>query len=126
MLRLTPILLVDEIEPCLSFWVDRLGFQKTAETAREGHLASVVLQKDGAELIYESREAVAKDAPALAAGRGGPAILYCEGPSLAETMDQLAGIEPVVPLRETDYGAAEVFYREPGGNVVGFTMKAGY
>jgi len=31
MKKLTPILLVKEIEPSLPFWVDRLGFKKTVE-----------------------------------------------------------------------------------------------
>ena len=29
MRKLTPVLLVEEIEPCLSFWTDRLGFEKS-------------------------------------------------------------------------------------------------
>ncbi|MDQ1473418.1 MAG: hypothetical protein QOJ99_4898 [Bryobacterales bacterium] len=30
-MKLTPVLIVDEIEKSLLFWVDRIGFTKTAE-----------------------------------------------------------------------------------------------
>ena len=35
---LTPVLVVDAIEPVLGFWVDRLGFKKTTEVPHEGRL----------------------------------------------------------------------------------------
>jgi hypothetical protein len=31
-----------------------------------------------------------------------------------------------VPLRQTTYGRAEIFVREPAGNVVAFTAEVGY
>ena len=40
--KLTPVLVVDAIEPCLSFWVDRLGFEKTVEVP-EGNARIEVL-----------------------------------------------------------------------------------
>jgi hypothetical protein len=29
--KLTPILFAEEIEPCLKFWMERLGFEKTID-----------------------------------------------------------------------------------------------
>jgi hypothetical protein len=29
--KLSPVLIVDAIEPCLPFWTDRLGFAKVVE-----------------------------------------------------------------------------------------------
>jgi len=29
--RITPVLFVQDVEPCVKFWVDRFGFEKTAE-----------------------------------------------------------------------------------------------
>ena len=29
--KLTPVLFVEEVEPCVKFWVERMGFQKIAE-----------------------------------------------------------------------------------------------
>jgi hypothetical protein len=36
----------------------------------------------------------------------------------------LDDMEIVVPLRETFYGAIEIFIREPGGNVIGLATPA--
>lgn len=39
--KLTPVLMVDAIEPVLDFRVKRLGFTKTVELEHEGHLGFV-------------------------------------------------------------------------------------
>ncbi len=48
--RITPVLYVKEIEPCVSFWVERLGFQKTAEVPEGDRLGFVILQKGNLEI----------------------------------------------------------------------------
>ena len=127
MLTLSPILLVDSIEPCLPFWIDRLGFLQVDEASRDGRLLYVKLRKDEAELMYHTRDAVATDMPELArAPVPASTILYFQVSSLDEYEQRLAGIEPVIGLRETSYGSAEIFVREPAGNIVAFAAAAGY
>ena len=127
MTKLTPILLVEEIEPCVPFWTERLGFQKTVEVPDGDRLAFVALQREGVEVMYHTRAAVSKDVPALAGGEvPASTILYIEVANMAEILKSLEGLQPVVPLRETWYGAAEIFVREPAGNVIAFTARAGY
>lgn len=122
MKKLTPVLMVEEIEPCLPFWVDRLGFRKTAEVPEGDRLGFVILAKDGVEVMYQSRESVAKDVPALAEVRGGPTFLYVEVAELDAVERALAGLEPVIPRRTTFYGAQEIGVREPCGNYVTFAQ----
>ena len=43
MKKLAPVLVVDRIEPCLPFWVDRLGFEKTVEVPESDRLGFVIL-----------------------------------------------------------------------------------
>ena len=50
--KLTPVLMVDAIEPCLPLWVDRLGWTKTAEVPEGDKLGFVILAKDGVEFMY--------------------------------------------------------------------------
>ena len=56
--RLTPVLMVEAIEPCLPFWVDRLGFSKTVEVPHGDRLGFAILVRDGVELMYQTRASV--------------------------------------------------------------------
>ncbi len=121
MKKLTPVLLVEEIEPSLPFWVDRLGFQKTVEVPEGAKLGFVMLAKDNVEIMYQSRASVEKDVPALAKGPlRSSTVLYIEVPNIEEIVEKLKGVEVVVPQRKTFYGATEIGVREPAGNVILF------
>ena len=119
--KLSPVLVVDAIEPCLPFWTDRLGFIKIAEVPEGDRLGFVILVKDGIEVMYQSRESVRKDIPALAGTPPG-ATLYIEVNDIAAVEKAVKGAEIVVPRRQTFYGADEVGVREPGGNAVIFAQ----
>jgi hypothetical protein len=119
--KLTPILIVDAIEPCLPFWLDRLGFTRTTEVQHEGRLGFVILERDGIEVMYQTFDSVRADLPALAeATPHGGSILFIEVDDIAAIEKALDGAEILVPRRSTFYGAEEVFAREPGGHMVGF------
>lgn len=49
MKKLTPVLAVDEIEPVLPFWIERLGFEKTVEVPQGDRLGFVIPARDGAD-----------------------------------------------------------------------------
>ena len=122
MKKLTPVLVVEEIEPCLSFWSDRLGFEKTVEVPEGDKLGFVILAKDSVEVMYQSRASVRMDVPALGE-ESFRSALYIEIGGLNEVIQKLAGAEIVVPLRETFYGMREISVREPAGNIVAFAEK---
>ncbi|HSC77051.1 MAG TPA: VOC family protein [Candidatus Acidoferrales bacterium] len=119
MKKLTPAMFVERIEPCLPFWVDRLGFQKTVEVPEGDALGFVILARDNVEVMLQSRASVAKDVPALAADPS-RSFLYVEVDELAPILERLQGAEIVVPVRKTFYGATEIAVRDPAGNVVAF------
>lgn len=122
MKRLSPVLYVEEIEPALPFWVDRLGFEKTAEVPEGDRLGFVILKRGGVEVMYQTRRSVEGDMPALADTPMGGALLFVEVEDLDEVARALEGVEPVVPRRKTFYGSEELIVREPGGNVVTFAQ----
>lgn len=126
MKKLTPILYVERIEPAISFWVDRLGFERGAEVPHEDHLGFLILEKDGVEVMYQSRASVQADAPALAERMPMEgSFLFFEVDDLDAVERALEGVEQVVPRRKTFYGAEEIFVREPAGNMVGFAQFGG-
>ncbi len=115
--KLSPVLVVDAIEPCLSFWTERLGFTKIAGVPEGDRLGFVILQKDAVEVMYQSRDSVRKDIPSLADTPPG-ATLYIEVSDIAAAEKAVKGLPVVVPRRKTFYGAEEIGVREPGGNAV--------
>ena len=121
--KLTPILHVEEIEPCLPFWTERLGFEKTVEVPEGDRIGFAILQRGGIEVMYQSTASLEADDARLAADlpmRG--SILFLEVDDIETIERAMDGIEPAVPRRKTFYGADELFVREPGGHLVGFAQ----
>ena len=59
--KMTPILIVEEIEPSIEFWVDRLGFEKTMEVADGDKLGFAAFALDGLEVMYQTHASIAKE-----------------------------------------------------------------
>jgi hypothetical protein len=119
MKKLTPLITVDEIEPCLPFWT-RLGFEVTATVPHVDALGFAMLQKDAIELMYQSRASLADDLPALSTElQGSTNMFFCEVESLDRTIESLGDHDVVVPRRQTFYGMDELFVRAPCGSIVG-------
>ena len=121
-MKITPILFVEAIEPCLAFWVDRLGMEKIVEMPEGAKIGFVILQTGAAELMLQTHASAAKDAPELA-GKGGSSIVYIEVEDFGALLEQVKGLEVMLPVRDTFYGMREIAVREPGGNVVCFSAK---
>jgi hypothetical protein len=126
--KMTPVLVVDRIEPALPLWVDRLGFEKTAEVPEGDHLGFVILSKGGLEVMYQTRESVATeiagaDLPrALMPPAGSQTSLFCEVEDLDQIRKKLEGFDVLLSYRKTGYGSEELWLREPGGHIVGFAQ----
>src|SRR5215469_17536898 len=100
--KITAVLFAQEIEPCLKFWVERFGFQKTAEVPDGDKLAFAMLQKGNVELMYQSYASADKDVGTSISQqvRKGPTFLYVEVDSLDETINAVKAAEVVMPKRE--------------------------
>jgi hypothetical protein len=121
--HLTPVLIVDAIEPCLGFWTERLGFHITAEVPDGTQLGFVILQKGGVELMYQTRQSILNDAPgSLPTARGHSTALFLEVADVDAVERALLGVPVVVPRRRTFYGMDEIGVKEPGGHVVIFAQ----
>jgi uncharacterized glyoxalase superfamily protein PhnB len=121
--KLTPVLFVEEVESCVKFWVERMGFEKTVEVPEDNKLGFALLQKANVELMYQSYASADKDVEAISqAVRKGPSFVYVEVDNLAETMAAIQGAEVVMPVRTTFYGATEIGIKDPGGHFVTFAQ----
>ncbi len=122
--RITPVLLVKNIEPVVPFWVDRLGFTKTVEVPEGNKLGFVAFQKGTAEVMYQTYASVEKDAPSSmsAEARKGPTYLYMEVDNLDAVLAAMKDIKIVMPVRTTFYGMREFGVRDPGGHFITFAQ----
>lgn len=119
--KITPVLYVNEVEPCVQFWTERFGFQKTAEVPDGDRLGFVILQRNDLELMYQSFASARKDAPAIATEiEGGRTFLYMEVEKLEPFIAATKNANVVLPLRTTFYGAKEIGVKDPAGHVVVF------
>jgi uncharacterized glyoxalase superfamily protein PhnB len=121
MKSITPNLIVESIESCLSFYVDRLGFEKTIEVPHEDKLGFVILKHGEVELMLQSRASAAADVAGL--DDASRAALYIRVDQLAPVRQALDGWPRVVPERTTFYGAREIIVRDPAGNVLAFASR---
>src|SRR5689334_11568472 len=77
--KVTPVLFAQELEPCVKFWTERLGFHKMVEVPEGNKLGFVILEKNGVELMYQSFASAEKDSAAIRdASRDGHTFLYIE------------------------------------------------
>lgn len=130
MKKVTPIMTVEAIEPCLGFWTERLGFEITATVPHGEVLGFAMLQKGNVELMYQSLASLDEDLGPAVAGTGHAGLpgrlagstttLFIEVEALDPVVEALAGADVVVPRRRTFYGMDEIFVMAPCGALVGF------
>ena len=123
--RITPVLLVKEIEPLIPFWVDGLGFTRAVGVPDGGDkLGFVIFQKGSVEVMYQTYASVEKDAPPSmsAESRRGPTYLYMEVDNLDAVLAAMKQARMVMPVRTAFYGMKEFAVQDPGGHFVTFAQ----
>ena len=117
MKKLTPVLIVDAIEPVLPLW-EALGYTRTAEVPHGDRLGFVILQNGATELMYQTFDSVRADEPKVGDqfGRSGLFIEVEDLNAISSRVPQ--GTDVVVERRKTFYGSTEMILRDRVGNVV--------
>jgi uncharacterized glyoxalase superfamily protein PhnB len=125
--KITPVLFAAEIEPCVKFWVEQMGFEKIMDVPEGDKLGFAMLQKGNIELMYQSYASAdkdVKDAAIAQLARKGPTFLYVEVDNLNEAISAAKGAPVVMPVRTTFYGATEISVKDPAGHIVTFAQFA--
>ncbi|HEX5436426.1 MAG TPA: hypothetical protein VFW98_04670 [Gemmatimonadaceae bacterium] len=123
--KLTPNLFVDEIEPCIAFWTERLGLEVVAKVPEGDRLGFAILSNGDMELMYQTWESLAKDVPgAFPSTPARPVGLFVEVSDLGAVEKAMRGAPSIFPRRRTFYGMDEIGVREPGGYAVIFAQPS--
>jgi uncharacterized glyoxalase superfamily protein PhnB len=122
--RITPILYAKEVEPCVRFWVERLGFEKTVEVPDGDHIGFAILRKGELELMYQRLGDSKDDFTRMNVAGKGPTFLYVEVASLDATLEAMRGIQIAIPVHETFYGMNEFGVKDPAEHFILFAQPA--
>ena len=122
-MKITPVLIVENIEKSLPFWVERMGFEKTVEVPEGNRLGFVILVRDGAELMLQTTASVKKDQPQFALPSAA-ATLFIEVEDFADILRRLEGYPIAMPERVTFYGMREIGVRDPEGHIAIFAARS--
>ena len=89
----------------------------------DGKLIFASAERDGIEVMYQTRASVLDEQPDAAGELAGHSItLFITVDDLDAVERAVAGAPVVKPRHQTFYGSTEVYVREPGGNTVGFAQ----
>jgi len=120
--RATPVLFVDRVEPTRDFFT-KVGFTVLFDVPEQGggKLGFVGLEKDGVQVMVETR-GNGNEGQALReiTRESRRAVVFIEVDNLDQVITALASEPALVERHKTFYGADEISFMEPGGNVVTF------
>ncbi len=122
--RLTPVLVVDAVEPCIEFWIERFGLTPESEVpGDDGRLVFAIVKRGDVEIMYQTRASVLAERPEEATDLvGHSTALFITTEDLDAVERALDGVPIVQARHKTFYGSEEIYVREPGENTVGFAQ----
>lgn len=136
--KLSPNLMVEDVNETVAFYVDILGFDfamGVAEATREVVAAwpsAAVLQyamvvSGGVGIMFQSRHSLGGELPLFKnAEIGGSLTLYieCDDIEARHARCAAADLPLLKDLRTTFYGMRELYIQDPNGYVLAFAQKA--
>jgi uncharacterized glyoxalase superfamily protein PhnB len=123
-MKITPVLIVSDIEKSIPFWVDRLGFEKIVEVPEGDKLGFVILTRGGAELMLQTKASVEKDTPQFSpASNSNQAALFIEVDDFEDILKRLGNYPIAMPERIAFYGMREIGVFDPNGHIIIFAAR---
>jgi len=120
--RVTAVLLVDRVEPTVDFF-RLVGFEASIEIREGNGVGFAMLERDGMQVMVETRDNERESAALRAVTKQSrSALVFLEVDDLDAVVDALRATPVLVDRHSTFYGADEITYTEPGGNLVTFAQ----
>jgi len=120
--KLTPNLVVRDVQAAVTFYESVLGFQKGMSVPDEPPFVfASVTNGAGVEIFFNDQKMVGEDYPPLAKDPlGGTLTLFieCEGIEQILGAVEKSGAKVVMPLKTQFYGMREFAFQDPQGWIV--------
>jgi len=125
--KLTPNLVVRNVEASLKFYREILGLEKAFSVPDESPYVFAAVSNGAVEISFNDQKTVAAELPKLAATIGASLTLYMEVDSLQAVFDrvQKAGAKISMPVTEQFYGMKEFAFEDGDGYTITIAQKMG-
>jgi hypothetical protein len=122
--RAAPVLFVDSVEATRDFFI-RAGFTVAVAIPDGKSLGFAILERDGVQVMVESRDNANEPAPIRAKSRASCAAhVFMEVDDIDAVIAALGRAEIIVDRHKTFYNSDELTFQEPGGHLVTFAQFA--
>ncbi|HEX2992251.1 MAG TPA: VOC family protein [Anaerolineales bacterium] len=121
--KLTPNLMVEDVARTLAFYREVLGFQVLTTLPEQEPFDFAIVQRDGVELMFQSRASLSDNVPALSGVPiGASQTFYIEVEGVRDLYQALHDkVEIVVDFHSTFYGTQEFYFRDINGYILSFS-----
>jgi lactoylglutathione lyase len=125
--KLTPNLVVRNVEASLSFYSEILGLEKAISVPEQSPYIFASVSNGAVEVFFNDQKTVAAEYPKLAATIGGSLTLYMEVDNLQSVFDrvQKAGAKISMPITDQFYGMKEFAFEDNDGYTITIAQKMG-
>jgi lactoylglutathione lyase len=125
--KLTPNLVVRNVEASLRFYSEILGLEKAMTVPDESPYIFAAVSNGAVEIFFNDQKTVAAEYPKLAASIGGSLTLYMEVDSLQSVFDrvQKAGAKISMPITDQFYGMKEFAFEDSDGYTITIAQTMG-
>jgi lactoylglutathione lyase len=123
--KLTPNLVVSNVERSVAFYCDILGFTLTQKVPDDSPLVFATVASGDCEIFLNAPEPALAEYPAFKSRAiGGTLTLFMEVERIKSLHDALAGrVTVVMPLEHKWYGVTEFAITDPDGYVITFAER---
>ncbi|MCD6309118.1 MAG: VOC family protein [Candidatus Eremiobacteraeota bacterium] len=126
MLKLTPNLLVEDVNRTLKFYRDVLGFDTIMTVPVEGEYNWALMNNGGVLLMFQAQESLAEEISSHLKGKiGGSFTLYINVEDIKSLYERVREkVEIVQELYTTVYGTSEFSIRDINGYILTFSQSS--
>jgi len=125
--KLTPNLVVRNIEASLKFYREILGLKTAITVPDQSPYVFASVSNEAVEIFFNDQKTVAAEYPKLAASISASLTLYMEVDSLQTALDRVQKAEAKISMPVTDqfYGMKEFAFEDGDGYTITIAQKAG-
>ncbi len=122
MKKLTPNIMVEDINRSIAFYKEKLGFELLATAPEEGQFVWAMLKRDEVEVMFQVRASLEEEFPALKHKEiGGALTFYIAIEDVKGLYAQLKeSVTVVQDMHTTFYGALEFAIQDCNGFILSF------